>query len=53
MCSLGFRWADRLLRYEASLERAFDPALIQFERLLLMREGHKTMEAVHQTTASD
>jgi hypothetical protein len=44
---------DRLLRYEASLERAIDRALIQFERLQLMREGQKTIEAVHQTTTSD
>jgi len=44
---------DRLLRYEASLDRAFDRALIQFERLQRMREGQKTIEVAHQTTTSD
>lgn len=30
---------DRILRYEASLERAFDRALAQLERLQRMRLG--------------
>jgi hypothetical protein len=44
---------DRLLRYEASLERAFDRALIQLERLQRMHEGQETIEVAHQTTTSD
>jgi hypothetical protein len=44
---------DRLLRYEASLDRAFDRVLVQLERLRLMREGQKTIEAVHHTTTSN
>ena len=31
---------DRLLRYEASLDRAFDRTLSQLERLQRMRLGH-------------
>ena len=31
---------DRLLRYEASLERSFDRTLIQLERWQRMRQGH-------------
>lgn len=31
---------DRLLRYEASLERSFDRTLTQLERLQRMRQGH-------------
>jgi hypothetical protein len=44
---------DRLLRYEASLDRAFDRVLVQLGRLQLMRESQKTIEAVHQTRTSD
>jgi len=37
---------DRLLRYEASLERALDRALIQLRRLQLMRESKKTIDVI-------
>ena len=32
-------WLDRVLRYEASLERAFDRTLAQLERLQRLRQG--------------
>jgi hypothetical protein len=35
---------DRLLRYEASLDRAFDRALIQLQRLQHLRKSQKTIE---------
>jgi hypothetical protein len=35
---------DRLLRYEASLDRAFDRALIQLQRLQHLRKSQKTTE---------
>jgi hypothetical protein len=44
---------DRLLRYEANLERALDRVLIQLERLQRMRDSQKTIELAHQTAASD
>jgi hypothetical protein len=52
------RWAipdpgamDRLLRYEASLERELDRTLMQLERHQRMRESQKTIEVAHQTTS--
>jgi hypothetical protein len=44
---------DRLLRYEASVERAFDRTLLQLERLQGTRESKKTIEVEHQTTTSE
>jgi hypothetical protein len=41
---------DRLLRYEASLERSFDRTLGQLERLQRMRLGHDN--AVRAETSS-
>lgn len=32
-------WMDRLLRYEASLERNFDRTLAQLERVQRVRQG--------------
>ena len=37
---------DRLLRYEASLERSFDRTLTQLERLQRMRLGQPTLPPV-------
>ena len=37
---------DRLLRYEASLERAFDRALSQLERLQRMRLGQSVLPPI-------
>ena len=39
LSELGANWLDRMLRYEASLERAFDRALNQLERQQRMRLG--------------
>jgi hypothetical protein len=43
---------DRLSRYEAGLERALDRALIQLQRLQLMRGNKETIDATHQITKS-
>jgi hypothetical protein len=37
---------DRLLRYEASLERAIDRALSQLERLQRMRKGQPVLPPI-------
>ena len=44
---------ERLLHYEANLERLFDRALIQLERLQRMRDNQRTIEIAHQIAASD
>jgi hypothetical protein len=48
-----FREQDRLLRYEASPERALDLTLIQLEQLQRMRRSQKTIEVPDQTTTSE
>ena len=44
---------DRLLHYNARIERIIDRTLLQLERLQRMREGQKTIEIAHQTTTSE
>jgi hypothetical protein len=43
---------DRLLRYEASLERAFDRTLSQLERLQRMRLGQPVLPPVKVEVSS-
>jgi hypothetical protein len=43
---------DRLLRYEASLERALDRTLSQIERLQRMRLGHPVTPPIHLNVSS-
>ena len=42
-------WLDRILRYEASLERAFDRSLGQLERLQRLRQGQPVAPRVDVT----
>lgn len=44
---------DRLLRYESSLERAFERILTQLEQLKRMRTSQKTLQIAHRTTTTD
>jgi hypothetical protein len=43
---------DRLLRYEASLERAFDRALNQLERIQRLRRGQPVAPRIDVTVSS-
>lgn len=46
-------WLDRVLRYEASLERGFDRTLGQLERLQRMRLGQPVTPRVDVTISGD